>query len=73
MSTNKVIRFSIGLHSKHAWAGRIKAVHERVETVNDRAIDFEIPRLKVIVHFPCNTWIYSECKEQNGSILLETL
>ena len=30
-------------------------MHERVETVNDRAVDFEIPTLKVNVHFPGNT------------------
>ena len=54
---------SIGLHSKHAWAC----------WDSDRAIDFEIPRLTVNVHFPCNTWIYRECKVQNGLILWETL
>ena len=48
-------------------------MHELVETVHDRAIDFEIPRLTVNVHFPCNTWIYRECKAQNGLILWETL
>ena len=31
------------------------SMHELVETVHDRAIDFEIPRLTVDVHFPCNT------------------
>ena len=54
---------SIGLHSKHAWAC----------WDSDRAIDFEIPRLTVNVHFPCNTWIYREYKVQNGLILWETL
>ena len=48
-------------------------MHELVETVHDRAIDFEIPRLTVNVHFPCNTWIYRESKVQNGLILWETL
>ena len=48
-------------------------MHELVETVHDRAIDFEIPRLTGNVHFPCNTWIYRECKVQNGLILWETL
>ena len=37
-------------------------MHELVETVHERAIDFEIPRLTVNVHFPCNTWIYRELK-----------